>query len=122
MNPQNSQLPPQQRRKQFLYGLGNVMLQRGVPLPPQLTGIPYPPTYDPSASPWRTLDISNTDVGVVRLAGKEVDLYKLWALVQQAGGSAKVRFSYIPSRTLADALVAQPTKYVGPAYAAPRPA
>ena len=96
MNP-TAQLAPQQRRKQFLYGLGNVMLQRGVPLPPQLTGVPYPATYDPSTSPWRSLEISNTDIGVVRLAGKEVDLYKLWALVQQAGGGTKVCSSHLPS-------------------------
>ena len=99
MNPAG-QLTPQQRRKQFLVGLGNVMLQRGVPLPPQLTGVPYPQAYDPTGSPWRSLDISNVDVGVVRIAGKDVDLYRLWAFVTQAGGSAKVRRAYLPSKTL----------------------
>lgn len=88
MNPAQQQ---QQRKKQFLYGLGNVMLQRGVPLPPQLTGIPYPPAYDPSTSPWKSLEVSNQDVGVVRIGGKDVDLYRLWGTVLQSGGSAKVR-------------------------------
>ena len=89
MNPAG-QLTLQQRKKQFLHGLGNVMLGRGVPLPPQLTGIPYPPAYDASQSPWRSLDISNADVGIVRIAGKDVDLYRLWGIVLQGGGSAKV--------------------------------
>ena len=103
MNP-GAQLTPQQRRKQFLYGLANVMLQRGVPLPPELTGIPYPPTFDPSTSPWRSLEVSNADHGVIRLAGKDVDLYRFWAIVQQAGGSTKVRFinslraTFVPRR------------------------
>lgn len=91
MNPtQQQQTPIQQRKRSFLHGVNSVMLQRGVPLPPQLTGVPYPPTYDPTNSPWRTLDVSTSDLGVVRLAGRDVDLFKLWALVQQAGGSAKV--------------------------------
>ena len=88
---QQQQQSLQQRKRQFLQGLGNLMLQRGVPLPPQLTGIPYPPTFDPSTSPWRSLELSNTDMGVVRLANKDVDLYRLWGLVLQTGGSAKVR-------------------------------
>lgn len=89
MNPAAVQ-QQQQRRKQFLIGLGNVMLQRGVPLPPQLTGMPYPPGYDPSTSPWRSLEVSNADVGVFRLTGKDIDIFKLWALVLSAGGSMKV--------------------------------
>ncbi|GJE86009.1 ARID/BRIGHT DNA binding domain-containing protein [Phanerochaete sordida] len=80
----------QQRRKQFLIGLGNVMLQRNVPLPPQLTGMPYPPGYDPSTSPWRSLEVSNADIGVFRLAGKDIDMFRLWAVVSSAGGSGKL--------------------------------
>jgi SWI/SNF chromatin-remodeling complex subunit SWI1 len=66
------------------------MLQRNVPLPPRLTGVPYPPAYDPSSSPWRQLEVSSADLGVIRLAGKDLDLYRFWGIVQQAGGSAKV--------------------------------
>lgn len=90
MNPVAIQQGNQQKKRQFLHGLANITLQRGMPLPPQVTGVPYPPAYDPSTSPWRNLEYSNTDIGVVRLAGKDVDLYKLWAIVQQAGGGVKV--------------------------------
>ncbi|KAI0094715.1 hypothetical protein BDY19DRAFT_914190 [Irpex rosettiformis] len=94
MNPQHPQQPQQtpiqQRKRSFLHGLANVMLQRGVPLPSHLTGIPYPSSFDPASSPWRTLDISSSDLGIVRLASRDVDLFKLWAFVQQAGGSAKI--------------------------------
>ncbi|EKM60949.1 uncharacterized protein PHACADRAFT_83217 [Phanerochaete carnosa HHB-10118-sp] len=89
MNPAAMQ-QQQQRKKQFLVGLGNVMLQRGVPLPPQLTGLPYPPGYDPSTSPWRSLEVSNADLGVFRLAGKDIDIFRLWALVLSSGGSMKL--------------------------------
>ncbi|KAI0704912.1 hypothetical protein BC835DRAFT_1315745 [Cytidiella melzeri] len=91
MNPapsQQQQFP--QRKRAFLQRLGNLMVSRGTPLPPQLTGVPYPPTVDPSGSPWRTLDVSNSDIGVVRLASRDVDVFRLWLLVQQAGGGVKV--------------------------------
>ncbi|KAI0348643.1 hypothetical protein BDW22DRAFT_1404472 [Trametopsis cervina] len=91
MNHPSPQQPPlHQRKRNFLQGLGNIMIQRGIPLPPQLTGVPYPASFDPSGSPWRTLDVSPADIGVVRLASRDVDLFKLWALVQQGGGSTKV--------------------------------
>ena len=77
-----------QRKRSFLLGLANIMVHRNSPLPPVLTGL-QTPTYDPTNSPWRTLEVSNTELGVIRLAGKDVDLYKLWALVLQAGGGAK---------------------------------
>lgn len=79
-----------QRKRSFLSGLTTVFNQRNTPLPPALTGVPNPPGFDPSTSVWKALDVSPTDHGVIRLAGKEIDLYKLWALVYQAGGYAKV--------------------------------
>lgn len=99
--------------------MGNVMLQRGMPLPPQLTGVPYPSSYDPSTSPWRTLDVSTSDIGVVRLAGKDVDLFKFWALINQAGGSAKVSsVSSVnwPSETATEANVAPCRRSTSRAY------
>ncbi|KAH9946784.1 hypothetical protein B0H21DRAFT_382456 [Amylocystis lapponica] len=87
MQQQQQQQQQQQKRRSFITGVANVMQQRNVPLPPALTGVPYPPNYDPSSSPWKSLDVA--DIGVVRLAGKEVDLYKLWALALQAGGAAR---------------------------------
>ncbi|THH34111.1 hypothetical protein EUX98_g10 [Antrodiella citrinella] len=79
-----------QRKRSFLNGISSLMMQRAAPLPPALTGIPYPQGYDPTNSPWRSLDVSNNDLGMVRLAGKDIDLFKLWALVLQLGGGQKV--------------------------------
>ncbi|KAF7791953.1 hypothetical protein EIP86_002979 [Pleurotus ostreatoroseus] len=79
-----------QRRRQFLNGLASIMLQRGTPLPPSTTGMPYPPGYDPTTSPWRMMEFSNMEPGVVRLAGKDIDLFKLWAVVQQSGSGQKL--------------------------------
>ena len=123
MNPAMQQ-SHQTRKRNFLNGLGNVMLQRGMPLPPQLTGVQPPQTYDISASPWRSLDVSTADIGVVRLAGKDVDLFKLWALVQQAGGSAKVRLG-LKQHYCAHNMMAigadQRTGHVAPPASASRP-
>ncbi|KAI0374281.1 hypothetical protein BV20DRAFT_935514 [Pilatotrama ljubarskyi] len=80
----------QQRKRNWLNGLATLMVQRGTPLPPQLTGVPFPPNYDPANMPWKSLEVSPTDIGVVRLAGKDVDLFKLWTLIIQSGGGQKV--------------------------------
>ncbi|KAI0361749.1 hypothetical protein OH77DRAFT_1492728 [Trametes cingulata] len=80
----------QQRKRNWLNGLATLMVQRGNPLPPQLTGVPFPPNYDPANMPWKSLEVSPTDLGVVRLAGKDVDLFKLWTLIIQSGGGQKV--------------------------------
>jgi SWI/SNF chromatin-remodeling complex subunit SWI1 len=89
----NRQQPPaatlKQRQRNFLNGLTSVMSARGTPLPPALTGVPNA-QYDPNASPWKSLEPSLTEVGAFRLAGKDVDLFRLWGLVFQAGGHAKV--------------------------------
>lgn len=89
----NRQQPPaatlKQRQRNFLNGLTSVMSARGTPLPPALTGVPNP-QYDPNTSLWKALEPSPTEVGAFRLAGKDVDLFRLWGLVFQAGGHAKV--------------------------------
>ena len=93
-NQQAAQMQQQtQKRKQFIQTLGSLMLQRGQPLPQALTGVPIPPGIDPSASPWRNLEPSQTEVGVIRLAGKDFDLYKFFGIVFQTGGGMKVRVS-----------------------------
>ncbi|KAI0079582.1 hypothetical protein K474DRAFT_1591869 [Panus rudis PR-1116 ss-1] len=97
---QQQQQQQQQRRRSWLSGLANVMVQRGTPLPPPLTGVAYPATYDPSTSPWRTLEVSSTDLGILRVAGKDVDLMKLWGLVIQAGGGIKVTQSNMWSQVV----------------------
>lgn len=67
------------------------MASRNTPLPPQLTGVPLPANFDPAQMPWKTLEVSPTDLGVIRLGGKDVDLYRLWILVTNAGGGPAVR-------------------------------
>ncbi len=79
-----------QHKKQFLSGLANVHLARKDPLPPPLTGVPYPVGFDPTQSRWKSLEPSQTEPGSVMLAGKPVDLYKLYATVSAGGGWAKV--------------------------------
>ena len=78
------------KKRQFLGGLATVH-SRLNPLPPDLVGVPWPQGYDPSNSPWKPLDVSRAEPGVIRLAGKDVDLYKLWVVVLQGGGGQKVR-------------------------------
>ena len=80
---------PISQRRQFLTGLSYLMMTKGTPLPSTLTGILIP-TYDPHKSPWRFLTISTRDTGIIRLASQDVDLYKLWISVFQAGGHRKV--------------------------------
>lgn len=80
---------PLPRQQAFLHGLHNFWQGRGQPLPPQLTGIPAP-NYDPSTSPWNAIDVSQ-EPGNFRLAGKDINLLKLWTLVYQNGGGNQVR-------------------------------
>ena len=90
-NQQTPQIQQQtQKRKQFIQTLGSLMLQRGQPLPQALTGVPIPTGIDPNASPWRNLEPSQSEVGVIRLAGKDFDLYKFFGIVFQTGGGMKV--------------------------------
>jgi SWI/SNF chromatin-remodeling complex subunit SWI1 len=79
-----------QHKKQFLNGLANIHLARKDPLPPAVTGVPYPVGFDPTQSRWKSLEPSQTEVGCVMLAGKSVDLYQLWMAVSAVGGWAKV--------------------------------
>jgi SWI/SNF chromatin-remodeling complex subunit SWI1 len=93
-NQQTAHVQQMQKRRQFIQTLGSLMLQRGQPLPQALTGVPIPPGVDPNASPWKNLEPSQTEVGAIRLAGKDFDLYKFFGIVFQNGGGVKVR---IPS-------------------------
>ncbi|KAJ7431827.1 hypothetical protein B0H11DRAFT_2128655 [Mycena galericulata] len=74
-----------QRQVGFLNGLARIMASRNTPLPPALTGIDTP-TYDPTNTQWKILEPA--DVGAFRLAGRDIDLFKLWGLVFQNGGGA----------------------------------
>lgn len=95
-NQQTAQMQQTQKRRQFIQTLGSLMLQRGQPLPQALTGVPIPPGVDPNASPWRNLEPSQTEVGVIRLAGKDFDLYRFFGIVFQNGGGMKVCISSPP--------------------------
>ncbi|KAI0068272.1 hypothetical protein BV25DRAFT_550686 [Artomyces pyxidatus] len=77
-----------QKQRQFLHGLHTVHAARRTPLPPALTGFPYPAGYDPHQSKWA--HIEPADVGALRIAGRDVDLFKLWSIVSSQGGGAKV--------------------------------
>jgi len=83
-----------QKQRGFLASLANVHLSRGSPLPPALTAVQYPPNYDPASSQWKSLECSS-EPGAFRLAGKDVDLFRLWGIVWQFGGGQKV-FLLIP--------------------------
>lgn len=103
-NQQVAQMQQMQKRKQFIQTLGSLMIQRGQPLPQALTGVPIPPGIDPNASPWKNLEPSQTEVGAIRLAGKDFDLYKFFGIVFQTGGGMKVRISsphfFVPPRAV----------------------
>ncbi|KAJ7492815.1 hypothetical protein FB451DRAFT_1165747 [Mycena latifolia] len=73
------------RQVGFLNGLARIMASRGTPLPPALTGIETP-SYDPNNTQWKIIEPA--DVGAFRLAGRDIDLFKLWGLVFQNGGGA----------------------------------
>jgi SWI/SNF chromatin-remodeling complex subunit SWI1 len=77
------------RQRTFLAGLAGAHATRH-PLPPALTGNPYPSNYDPTNSPWKSLDCPPGQLGVVRVGGKDIDLLRLWQLVTQLGGWQKV--------------------------------
>jgi len=95
--------PLKQRQTGFLNGIANLMVKRGTPLPPSLTGVPVP-NYDPTNSIWTIIEPSE-EVGAFKLAGKDVDLFKLWGLVFQHGGAPAVRFSFSGSFQLASSFV-----------------
>ncbi|PPQ89376.1 hypothetical protein CVT25_002194 [Psilocybe cyanescens] len=76
------------RQHAFLQGIASIMSKRNTPLPPSLTGVQVP-NYDPTNSPYSIIEPS-AEVGSFRLAGKDVDLWKLWGLVFQNGGGNAV--------------------------------
>lgn len=79
-----------QKQRGFLSNLATHHNSRGMPLPPALTGVPYPPNYDPANSCWKNLECVPGEIGIFRLGGKDIELLKLWAIVLQYGGGVKV--------------------------------
>jgi SWI/SNF chromatin-remodeling complex subunit SWI1 len=82
-----------QQRANFLSSLASMFNNMNRPLPPQLTGIQS--AYDPNNTTWKFLEIGG--VGCVRIANKDVDLFRLWRLFISAGGSQAVRTLFIYS-------------------------
>ncbi|KIY45435.1 hypothetical protein FISHEDRAFT_49481 [Fistulina hepatica ATCC 64428] len=67
--------------RQFLLRLSQFHANRGVPLPPFITGIPIP-GYDPNNTPWSFLEPSSEPASF-RLAGKDVNILRLFGAVIQ---------------------------------------
>ncbi|KAK1223825.1 hypothetical protein PQX77_013349 [Marasmius sp. AFHP31] len=90
-NPANrSGQPPtmQERSQSFLQSLASFMVKQNTPLPPQLTGVTVP-NYDPTTSMFHEIEPSQ-EPGSFRIAGKDVDLLRLWGTVNQRGGSTMI--------------------------------
>ncbi|KAH9486785.1 SWI/SNF chromatin-remodeling complex subunit sol1 [Psilocybe cubensis] len=84
-NPTNNQ---HSRRNAFFQGIATFMSKRNTPLPPSLTGIQVP-NYDPTNSPYSIIE-PGSELGFFRLAGKEIDLWRLYGTVFQNGGGTVV--------------------------------
>jgi hypothetical protein len=63
------------------------MNAKQTPLPASMTGIPS--AYDHATSRWRSIE-TTAEPGGFRLMDRDVDLFKLWQLVMNYGGQAKV--------------------------------
>jgi SWI/SNF chromatin-remodeling complex subunit SWI1 len=87
-HPTPQQQQQQRQRQSFLQGLSAFMSRGGNPLPPTVTGIAVP-NWDGNSTHWKALE-PGTELGTFKLAGKNIDLWKLFNLVAQAGGSVKV--------------------------------
>ncbi|KAL1659953.1 hypothetical protein GGF50DRAFT_106961 [Schizophyllum commune] len=83
-----------QQHKRFLMTLHQFHINRGNPLPPQLTGIPSP-TFNPQTTIWKQVELCPTEHGAFRVAGKDVPLLRLWQIISQAGG-----FNHVSAQNL----------------------
>jgi SWI/SNF chromatin-remodeling complex subunit SWI1 len=72
------------------------MASRGTPLPPTLTGVPWPQGYDPTTSPFKGIE-AGAEPYSFRLAGKDVNLFRFWTTIMSAGGASKASAVCHPS-------------------------
>ncbi|KAF9532075.1 hypothetical protein CPB83DRAFT_848300 [Crepidotus variabilis] len=86
MKDHNQQLKA--RETGLLQGLANYWAKNGTPLPPALSGMSFP-NYDASTSPWSFID-PGSEIGHFKIASRDIAIFKLWATVIQAGGSAQI--------------------------------
>lgn len=90
MNPQIAPIfhPDEARggRAILMKLLAELHIRKGQALPPSLTGVPSP-TYNPATSPFK-FDV--VGLGIVKVAGQDIDLLKLWQNVFNSGMSQKL--------------------------------
>jgi len=77
----------QHHRSGFLRDIATLMEKKGTPLPPSLTGI-QAANYNLMDSVW--IIEPSEKVGFLKLAGKDIDLFLLWAIVVGNGGAKAV--------------------------------
>ncbi|CAE6473713.1 unnamed protein product [Rhizoctonia solani] len=90
-------VPGDKQRAQFLAMLTQVLAQRGIALPPFVSGQPNP-AYSPDTGPLKNVQpASDNRLGALRLPGAvpgrtgDIDLFKLWSAVTGAGGMQRIQ-------------------------------
>ncbi|CAE7231487.1 unnamed protein product [Rhizoctonia solani] len=90
-------VPGDKQRAQFLGMVAQVLAQRGIALPPFVTGQPNP-AYNPDSGPLKGVQpASDNRIGALRLPGAvpgragDVDIFKLWSAVTGAGGMQRIQ-------------------------------
>ncbi|KAF8606249.1 hypothetical protein BDV93DRAFT_521082, partial [Ceratobasidium sp. AG-I] len=87
---------PDKQRGQFLAMLSQVLAQRGVVLPPFVTGQPNP-AWNPESGPLKHIQPATENrPGALRMPGAvpgragDLDLFKLWSAVTSGGGMQRI--------------------------------
>lgn len=71
----------------LLHMLNEIYVRRGTPLPPALTGISSP-SWDPNHTLFK-FELGS-ERGVLKIAGRDVDLFKFWQALFAGGLTQKV--------------------------------
>ncbi|KZV86442.1 hypothetical protein EXIGLDRAFT_840787 [Exidia glandulosa HHB12029] len=93
MNAAQQHQQYRERVQNFFKFVAQYMNTRGLVLPPFISGLNTPP-YDPNGSPFAWLE-PGSHMSTVKVADRDVDLFKLWQLVWSGGTSQKVRNLFI---------------------------
>ncbi|KZV86435.1 hypothetical protein EXIGLDRAFT_840781, partial [Exidia glandulosa HHB12029] len=101
MNAAQQHQQYRERVQNFFKFVAQYMNTRGLVLPPFISGLNTPP-YDPNGSPFAWLE-PGSHMSTVKVADRDVDLFKLWQLVWSGGTSQKARnlFIFMSELTLA---------------------
>ncbi|KZV86439.1 hypothetical protein EXIGLDRAFT_752822 [Exidia glandulosa HHB12029] len=89
MNAAQQHQQYRERVQNFFKFVAQYMNTRGLVLPPFISGLNTPP-YDPNGSPFAWLE-PGSHMSTVKVADRDVDLFKLWQLVWSGGTSQKRR-------------------------------